>query len=86
MPAPPQQQIQNRDLMFGSDDHMLQYINQQDLQQPAEIVAPKITLKKKVIKTTHEDGFFKTGVDVQEHEEYEFEGSAQQAAEAYKQG
>jgi|APSaa5957512535_1039671.scaffolds.fasta_scaffold169012_1 hypothetical protein len=34
----------------------------------------------------HQDGFFKTGVDVQEHEELEFEGTAQEAAEAYKQG
>ena len=33
-----------------------------------------------------EDGFFKTGVDVQEHEEIEFEGTAQDAAEALKKG
>ena len=70
--------------MFGNDDHMLSYASeaQNASHIPAEanradIAPPKITLKKKVIKTTHEDAFFKTGVDVQEHEEYEFEGSAQ---------
>lgn len=43
-------------------------------------------MRKKVIKTAHEDPFFKTGVDVHEHEEIDFEGTAQDAAEMFKQG
>jgi hypothetical protein len=45
-----------------------------------------LKLKKKIVKTAHEDGFFKTGVDVHEHEEYEWDGTAQEAAEAFKSG
>ena len=43
-------------------------------------------IKKTVIRKAKEDGFFKTGVEVVEHEEYEFEGTAQDAADALKQG
>ena len=43
-------------------------------------------IKKKIIRTAQEDAFFKTGVDVQEHEEIDFEGTAQDAAEMFKNG
>ena len=55
-------------------------------EKPDEVPLPKFNIKKKIVRTMHEDGFFKTGVDVQEHEEYEFEGTAREAAEAYRQG
>lgn len=33
-----------------------------------------------------EDGFFKTGVEVIENEEVDFEGTAQDAAKAFQEG
>jgi len=48
--------------------------------------APKFNIHKKIIRTAKEDAFFKTGVEVVETEEYEFEGNAHEAAEAFKQG
>ena len=51
-----------------------------------DVTVPPPVLKKKIIRTAQEDAFFKTGVDVQEHEEIEFDGTAQQAAELFKQG
>lgn len=47
---------------------------------------PEFEIKKKIIRTAKQDGFFKTGVDVQEHEEVDFEGTAKDAAEMFKQG
>lgn len=47
---------------------------------------PDLQIKKKVIRTAQQDGFFKTGVDVQEHEEIDFEGTAKDAAEMFRQG
>lgn len=47
---------------------------------------PEIQIKKKIIRTAQQDGFFKTGVDVQEHEEINFEGTAKDAAEMFRQG
>jgi hypothetical protein len=38
------------------------------------------------VRRTQEDGFFKTGVEVIEHEEYEFDGTAQEAADALRTG
>jgi hypothetical protein len=43
-------------------------------------------IKKTVIRKAHQDAFFKTGVEVVEHEEYEFEGTTQDAADALKTG
>jgi len=43
-------------------------------------------LKKKIVRRAQEDGFFKTGVEVVEQEEYEFVGSTEDAAELFKQG
>lgn len=43
-------------------------------------------IKKTVIRKAKEDGFFKTGVEVIEQEEYEFEGTAQDAVDALKEG
>ena len=43
-------------------------------------------IKKTVIRKAKADGFFKTGVEVVEHEEYEFEGTTQDAADALKEG
>jgi len=47
---------------------------------------PKLNLKKRIVRRAQEDGFFKTGVEVVEHEEYEFQGSTEDAAELFKQG
>ena len=95
-------QMQNRDLVFGNDeslatgarpqvtgaadDYQKQTMSLEGADKPDEAPLPKLNIKKKIVRTMHEDGFFKTGVDVQEHEEYEFEGTAQEAAEAYRQG
>lgn len=72
------------------DDYQKQTISlegaDQNMDKSDEVPVPKLNIKKKIVRTMHEDGFFKTGVDVQEHEEYEFEGTAQEAAEAYRQG
>ena len=72
------------------EDYQKQTISLDEVDQnngkPEEAPVPKLNIKKKIVRTMHEDGFFKTGVDVQEHEEYEFEGTAQEAAEAYRQG
>ena len=38
------------------------------------------------MRRTQEDGFFKTGVEVIEQEEYEFDGTAQEAANALRTG
>lgn len=92
--------MQNRDLVFGNEeggptapggapgDYQKQTISLEGADQniPDEAPVPKLNIKKKIVRTMHEDGFFKTGVDVQEHVEYEFEGTAQEAAEAYRQG
>lgn len=53
------------------------------LEQP-EPVTKLPSLKKTVVRKAREDGFFKTGVDVIEQEEYEFE--AVEAADALKAG
>jgi hypothetical protein len=70
------------------DDYQKQTMSLEgaDRDKSDEAPLPKLNMKKKIVRTMHEDGFFKTGVDVQEHEEYEFEGTAQEAAEAYRQG
>jgi hypothetical protein len=47
---------------------------------------PLPAIKKTVIRKAKEDGFFKTGVEVIEQEEYEFEGTAQDAADALRDG
>lgn len=47
---------------------------------------PKFNIKKKVVRRAQEDGFFKTGVEVVEHEEYEIEGVDQDAADLLKRG
>ena len=47
---------------------------------------PQFNIHKKIVRTAQEDAFFKTGVDVVETEEYEFEGSAADAANAFKAG
>lgn len=47
---------------------------------------PKFNIKRKVIRRAQEDGFFKTGVEVVEHEEYELEGVDQDAADLLKRG
>ena len=47
---------------------------------------PKFNIKKKVFRRAQEDGFFKTGVEVVEHEEYELEGVDQDAADLLKRG
>lgn len=49
-------------------------------------VAQPPKIYKKIVRTAQEDAFFKTGVDVVETEEYEFEGSATEAANAFKEG
>lgn len=45
-----------------------------------------ITIKKKIIRHAKEDGFFKTGVEVVEHEEIDVEATAAQAAEMLRLG
>lgn len=47
---------------------------------------PQLNLKKRIVRRAQEDGFFKTGVEVVEHEEYEFDGTTQDAADLFKQG
>lgn len=47
---------------------------------------PTYQIKKKVFYTGKQDDFFKTGVDVIEHEDVEFEGTAVDAMEAYRHG
>lgn len=53
---------------------------------PIKDDGPQLNIKKKIVRTVQDDAFFKTGVDVQEHEEIDFEGTAQDAAEMFKQG
>ena len=47
---------------------------------------PAYQIKKKIYYTGQQDDFFKTGVDVIEHEDVEFDGTAVDAMEAYRQG
>ena len=47
---------------------------------------PELNIKKKVVRRAVEDGFFKTGVEVIENEEIDFEGTAQDAAKAFQEG
>jgi len=62
-------------------------VSNSDQKKPlAENAGPKFNIHKKIIRTAQEDAFFKTGVDVVETEEYEFEGSAADAANAFKAG
>lgn len=57
-------------------------------QEPKLLDAEQLLrIKKKIVRTAAEDGFFKTGVDIQEHEEIDFEGTlAQNAAEMFRKG
>ena len=85
-------------LKSAQDNQDLQMLNQesaldemkidrgkQDMQQKEEPV-PDITIKRKIVRKAQEDGFFKTGVEVVEHEEIDFEKTAHQAAELLKRG
>lgn len=45
-----------------------------------------ITIKKRVVRHAKEDGFFRTGVEVVEHEEIDVEATAAQAAEMLRLG
>ena len=68
--ASPPPKILNKDLVMETEE--------------SKPVLPVI--KKTVIRKAQADAFFKTGVDVIEHEEYEFEGTTQDAADALKEG
>ena len=56
----------------------------QDEQQLEKPQVPMLNLKKKITRTAHQDQFFPTGVDVVEHEEYEYDTS--DAAQMFQQG
>ena len=74
------QDTRNKDLEIddGGPDTLMSKI---DSVEPHDL-----QIRKKVVRRAVEDGFFKTGVEVIENEEIDFEGTAQDAAKAFKEG
>lgn len=66
----------------------LQIFNQQPIiNQDSGMLVPEpleIPLKKKIVRKTREDGFFRTGVEVIENEEIDIEQTAHAAADLLK--
>ena len=61
--------------ILDSKNKDLDDLYQEDKDAEASQQVPKLNLKKKIVRRAQEDGFFKTGVEVVENEEYEFEGT-----------
>ena len=51
-----------------------------------ETPGPEIKIHRKIVRRVKEDGFFKTGVEVVEDEEVDFESTAQHAADLLRDG
>ena len=83
--SPPKKVSPDARQSLGDQNKDLDDLYQEGTDNDAGYV-PKLNLKKRIVRRAQEDGFFKTGVEVVEQEEYEFQGSTEDAAELFKQG